>query len=183
MKMDAFMDKIAQRFGGQDGIKANSEAEAKQLKKAEERVSELERTVSDMRRLTLKCAETNELTNQLLQGAIERMDEGGSGMGNVKSEEVNSLREELQTIKEELNAYFKSQEENIHKENVRVYRNVQASLVDELKQQTEALALQNQRLERKMRGVKPISIVSIVMSSLSFVVLTATVVLLALRIF
>lgn len=165
--MDTIKDMIASKFGtSSDVIKANSEAEAKELSKARERIEELEKAVTDMRRLSLKCAETNELTNQLVQSAIERF-EGANGVPAGLSDELKNALAGVAGIKNELEASFKAQEEVIHKENVRVYRNVQASIVDELKQQSEAIAIQHMHIEKKIKGIKPISIIALVFSGIS----------------
>lgn len=162
--MDTIKDMLASKFGSaSEVIHANSEAEAQELKKAHARITELEQAVSDMRRLTLKCAETNELTAQMVQGAIEKLDGNTTPGGN--SEEVKAVLEEL---KGKLDDSFKAQEDVIHKENVRVYRNVQASIVEELKQQSEAIAVQHMHIEKKIKGIKPLAIWALVFAVLSF---------------
>ena len=163
--MDSFMDKIAGKLQSSEVIKANSEAEAKQLDAYKERVAELEKTVAEMRRLNLKCVEINEATTQLVQGAIEKIDA-------IKAEEGGVSKEDLDKLSEE-----------IHKDGVRVYRNVQASLVEELKQQTEALAIQHAHIEKKLKGVKPVMIVMLVLSSISFAMFVAAAIYLFLPIF
>ena len=152
-KMDGFMDKIAQKFGSAgEVIKANSEAEARTLKESKERIKALEASVEEMKRLSLKCAEINELTTQLAKGAIERLEDAHDASG-ISAEEES----------------FRAQEENVHKENVRVYRNVQASIVEELKQQSEAIAAEHRHMEKKVRGTKPIAIIALVFSGVSMV--------------
>ena len=80
------------------------------------------------------------MTNQLVSTSVERLEEyRNGGVGKDLSEDIGSIKESL-----------KDQEEYIHKENVRVYRNVQASIVDELRLQTEALGVQNKMLEKKL---------------------------------
>ena len=61
---------------------------------------------------------------------------------------------------------IRDQEEYIHKENVRVYRNVQASIVDELKLQTEALGVQNKALEKKISGLKGVTVTALIFSGI-----------------
>ena len=63
----------------------------------------------------------------------------------------------------------KEQDEYIHKENVRVYRNVQASIVDELKLQTEALSVQNKLLEQKVKGLKGIVVTSLIVGIVTLI--------------
>ncbi len=165
-------------------IKANSEADARELKAAKSNIEVLEKAVSDMRRLGLKCAETNELTAQLVQSTIEKL-EGNTmaGANNDNDEALAELKaavERLKQMQASMEAAFKAQEETIHKENVRVYRNVQASIVEELKQQSEAIATQHSHIERKFKGIKPISILALVFSGITMVALIAETVLLLL---
>lgn len=161
--MDSFMDKIAQKFSSQDVIRANSEAEAKELEAAKEKIAEYENILSEIRRLNLKSVETNEITNQLVQASVEKLEEYRiQGVGKDYTEDIESIKSSI-----------KDQEDYIHKENVRVYRNVQASIVDELKLQTEALSIQNKALERKLKGIKPVAIIGLVFSGITMLAAVA----------
>lgn len=162
--MDNFMDKLAGKLGGGDVIKANSEAEARQLAAYKARVEELEKAVSDMRRLSFKCVETNEATGQLIQGAIEKIEEVQAGGKAADSEDIKAI---LADLKDSIDKSFKAAEEENHKENVRVYRNVQATVIEELKQQSEAIAIQHMHIERRIRGIKPTAIIALVFSGIN----------------
>lgn len=180
--MDGFMEKVAQNLGTEDIIRANSEAEAREFENVKSKMNEYENKVSDyetkvadyqskmadyenkvtgyedilseIRRLNLKSVETNEMTNQLVSTSVERLEEyRNGGAGKDLSEDIDSIKETL-----------KDQEEYIHKENVRVYRNVQASIVDELRLQTEALGVQNKVLEKKLKGIKGLAVTVLVFS-------------------
>ncbi len=174
--MDSFFDKIAGRFKAEEVIKANSEAEAKELESAKNKVADLEKAVGDMRRLSLKAVETNEATTQLVASAIEKIEEIRSEGGNVDSEELRKISEELLLLRETIEASFKASSEEAHKENVRVYRNVQAAVIEELKQQSEAIAIQHNHIERRIRGIKPCAIISLVFSGVSLAVIVSAVV-------
>ncbi len=165
--MDSFMDKLAEKFAPTEAIKANSEADARQLEAYKERVSELEKAVSDMRRLSLKCVETNEATGQLVQGAIEKIEEVKGEGGSCSEADLDKILSELENLKTSINDAFKNAQEETHKENVRVYRNVQAAVVEELKQQSEAIALQHMHIEKKMKGVKPCAIIALVFGGIT----------------
>lgn len=171
--MDTFMEKVASKFGAADVIKANAEAEARQLEAYKARVEELEKAVSDMRRLSLKCVETNEATGQLVQGAIEKIEEVRVGSEGTNPEEVNALTAKLDELKDILEKGLSDVKEENHKESVRVYRNVQATIIDELKQQSEALAIQHKNLEKKVRGVKPCAIIAVVFSGINLAIFIA----------
>ena len=149
--MDGFMDKLAQKFGTQDVIRVNSEAEAKELEATKEAVKEYENILSEVRRLNLKGVETNEMTAQLVQASLEKLEAyKAEGAGRDYSEDIQAIKDTVAESKDSTSSLLKEQEDFIHKENVRVYRNVQAAVVEELKQQTEALASQNAELKKKV---------------------------------
>lgn len=53
-----------------------------------------------------------------------------------------------------MKALLKESDDFTHRENVKVYRNVQAVVVDEVKKQTESLAAQNDELVKQNEGLK-----------------------------
>ena len=183
--MDSFIDKNENKANAAEMIKANSEAEARQIEELKSQKEELEKAVSEMRRLNLKCVETNELTNQLIQGAIEKIEQmqskapvvTGEAEGDDSEEDYSETLGLLRTLSEKLDKNHQEAIENIHLENVRVYRNVQASIIEELKQQSEALAIQHMHIEKKNKGIKPLAILAVVMSGLSFLAIVALIIL------
>lgn len=166
--MDSFIEKIAGKFGANDVIKANSEAEAKELETAKEKINELEKAVADMRRLSLKAVETEEATSQLVAGAIEKIEEFQAASPEGVTADFTPVTEELSALRSTIENSFKVSSEEAHKENVRVYRNVQAAVIEELKQQSEAISYQHAHIEKSMKGVKPCAILSLVFSGLAF---------------
>ncbi len=75
-----------------------------------------------------------------------------------------AILEHMDTMKELL----KQSDDFTHKENVKVYRNVQAVVVDEVKKQTEAMAAQNEDLaaqnallQKQNKGLRPLVIVTL----------------------
>lgn len=175
--MDTIMDKLTGKYNSGDVIKANSEADARQLEAYKERVSELEKAVSDMRRLNLKCVETQEATGQLVQGAIEKIEEAGCEGSGLSKEDLDKILTGLNELKETVDSSFKAANEENHKENVRVYRNVQATVIDELKQQSEAIAMQHMHIEKKIKGIKPCAILGVVFGGINLVLFIVAAVL------
>ena len=110
MIMDGFSDKLSQHFASsQDMINANTQAEMAQTEKLQNEVKSLIGTISGLE---------EKINNINIQpGTAAEVDLGGV------TEQLTGATDKLET--------------HIHKENVRVYRNVQASLVDELNKQTE----------------------------------------------
>lgn len=161
--MDNFMDKLAQRFNAQEIIKANSHAEAQELGKLREQMQTYDECMKEMRKLNLKNVETAEQlrtlaqqVNDLAKQAIAAVQEKESSEGE-QAEQIAAIGEEVKSALEEIRAALAQSsesaaenqkklaeanaglEEFMHKESVRVYRNVQAVLTEELKNQTKEL--------------------------------------------
>lgn len=153
--MDNFMDKLAQRFNSQEIIKANSQAEARELERLREQTESYDTCVQEMRKLNLKNVEISEQMKQVVEAAFEKLDavqtagmdtKELAGMLNAlrealktDMEQIAGVQEELKADVQQLSGRFESMEEFVHKENVKVYRNVQAVLLEELKNQTKEL--------------------------------------------
>ena len=73
---------------------------------------------------------------------------------NSKDEET---KQALAQLREVLDEKFRQADDFLHKENVKVYRNVQAAVVEELNKQTEELK-KSQKENRGSKAVLPISI-------------------------
>ncbi len=191
--MDNFMDKLAQKFSAQEVIKANSQAEAAEMKKLQLQVAEYEKILQEMRKLNYKNSEISERIDGLfgenankIQGLQEEETKLLATLRNLTDEQTRIREEELarkeaerveenQKLEEHrqqiasLEERFKQSEEFVHKENVKVYRNVQAVVVEELKRQTESLVLENQKLHSRMNTVVILSIFAMVFSAAGIV--------------
>lgn len=82
--------------------------------------------------------------------------------------EVEKIEQAILKHMEEMKALMKQSDDFTHRENVKVYRNVQAVVVDEVKKQTESLAAANEELLRRSdalakqnKGLKPLMIVTL----------------------
>lgn len=186
--MDNFMDKLAQKFNAQEIIKANSQAEAAEMKKLQLQVAEYEKILQEMRKLNYKNSELSEKIDGLvsenankIQGLQEEETRLLSVLRNLTDEQKRIREEELarkeaerteetKRVEEqkqqlvELEECFKQSNDFVHKENVKVYRNVQAVVVDELKNQTEALLNENQKLSKKINVVLVFGVMAFVFS-------------------
>lgn len=186
--MDNFIDKLAQKFNAQEVIKANSQAEAAEMKKLQLQVAEYEKILQEMRKLNYKNSEISEKIDGLvgenankIQGLQEEETRILSVLRNLTDEqkrireeefarkEADRTEEERRTQEQkqqllELEEYFKQFNDYVHKENVKVYRNVQAVVVEELKNQTEELRKENQKLSKKLNVVLVFGVMSFVFS-------------------
>ncbi len=124
--MDNFMEKLAQRFNASEMIKANSQAEAKEIEKLRRQIAEYDQVIQQMRQLHLKNAEMTETFRKLVEQAEQ----------NAAAKKETEDPEEIRKREEELR---RQSEDFMHKESVKVYRNVQAAVKDELQTQTADL--------------------------------------------
>lgn len=151
--MDNFMDKIAQKLGAQDVIRANSAADAAQIEKMQSQVAEYDGYMQEMRKLNLKNAENEQKLQELLDKSsadiLRLTEEAINKINQIKENEKendknpeieetlthiqNTASENIATIQE----LFAQSSDFVHKENVKVYRNVQAAMVEELEKQTQ----------------------------------------------
>ena len=192
--MDNFMDKLAQKFNAQEMIKANSQAEAAEMKKLQLQVAEYEKILQEMRKLNYKNAELSEKIDVLvgenagkLQGLQEDEQKLLSTLRDLTEEQTRN-REELMTrkaeekqdVQQDTKAQTKDiiaqtqelmtrSEDFVHKENVKVYRNVQAVIIEELKKQTDALCQENIRLASRMNVVMAFSLITMLVAVASLI--------------
>ncbi|NLL77881.1 MAG: hypothetical protein GX235_11660 [Clostridiales bacterium] len=161
--MDNFMDKLAQKLNSQEVIRANSAADTAQMEKLQSQVEEYNAVMKEMRKLNLKNVENEQKLQELLVNNKEQLNKHF----NENSLRLQKLTEEciakiqvldgeekkkadietaLEEIKEtaagnmtKIEELFKESDDFVHKENVKVYRNVQAVVVEELGKQTQTL--------------------------------------------
>lgn len=150
--MDNFMDKLANKFNAQDMIKSNLAAEEKELKRVKMQIEEYDQRLQEMRKINLKTVEILDKAQQLLDENQEKTNES----------EVESKQSEVVT--KQLEAVTKQLDDSIHSECVKVYRNVQAVVVDETKNQTELIFAYHKTEAKKMKGMKPLIIVGIILT-------------------
>lgn len=101
--MDNFMDKLAKRFNAGEIIKANGAAEARDLKRMQEREAEYERMMQEMRRLNLKNVEVTEQVQQLIQCGIEQF-EGYQSFDFSSLQETSMSTEQIEAKTAEISA-------------------------------------------------------------------------------
>jgi len=173
-KMDSFMDKIAQKFTAQDMIKANSAAEEKEMKRLRMQVAEYDERLQEMRKLNLKNLELADQLQALIAQGQEKADasaEDAEG-ANTLEQNVQAVKEAMDAQNQKLTEMSEQIMEHVHKEDVKVYRNVQAAVADENKVLSEnLLQAVNATVTRKTKGIKA----AIVLGALSMVASLASV--------
>ena len=192
--MDNFIDKLAQKFNAQEMIKANSQAEAAEMKKLQLQISEYEKILQEMRKLNYRNSELSEKIDGLVgdnAGKLKEMQEDEQKLLSVlkniadeytelqneayeKEEErqaaINEENEKARLDKEMLEELFNHSDEFTHRENVKVYRNVQAVVIDELKKQTELLTTENTKLKSRINVLTILSVISLLVGVVGIVI-------------
>lgn len=202
--MDNFMDKLAQKFNAQEQIKANSQAEAEEMKRLQLQVAEYERILQEIRRLNYKNTELSEQLSTMIcenTDKIQVMKEDERKLmaalrditeEQTRNREADMERRELERIEKEkgnasemealtalLQEKFQQADDFVHKENVKVYRNVQAAMTEELRRYTESGKTGNadvvnaveslerdidRRIGKKLNAVMAVSVLSMLAS-------------------
>ena len=171
--MDTFMDKLAQKLTAQEMIKANSAADAEEMGRMKQQIQEYEGILNQMQEVTSESLAKIEAAK--VDGAqIDRMVETSI----QKIEEIQANTELSQDVKDSLEEFKSSLEEwktaldekldhvteDVHKECVKVYRNVQAVVVEENGKQTESITTAVNGIKGKLGTVLGVSIVSLIIA-------------------
>lgn len=150
--MDTFIDKLAQKRNAQEMIRANSAAEAAKMEQMQKQLQAYDEIMQEIRRVNIKTAENVENMRGLLAQCVEKLEsvkteEGTEEDARKQLEAVSGLLEQqLESIRGSLEERHAQTEDFVHKENVKVYRNVQAAFTEELEKQN--------RLEQENQAAK-----------------------------
>lgn len=152
--MDNFMDKLAKRFNAGEIIRANAQAEARDMKRMQERTAEYERMMQEMRRLNLKNVEMTEQVQQLIQCGIEQFEE----YGNDTSEIINAVtltKDDVLSIKSSVTDAAAKSDDGFYRMDSKLDA-VERTMADNLRQNqqavSEALKELESRLEQQMKA-------------------------------
>ena len=151
--MDTFMDKLAQRLNAQEIIKANSAADAAQLERYKEQVLQYEKYLVSLQDCLQSHEQQNEKLKNDLIGILEKLNEN-----------THADRESVQELSTKLEELFAKSDDFNHKEDVKVYRNVQASVVEELEKQTTELKGAVEQTASRNKVLLPFVIITMVIS-------------------
>ena len=160
--MDTFIDKLAQKRNAQEMIRANMTAETAKMEQMQEQMKAYDELLQEIRKVNLKTAENAADVQGTLRACMEQMEAMRAGMEEEnacdKAQEALKISEDtLKEIKVLMEAQFTQTNDFLHKENVKVYRNVQAAVAEELNKQTEELK-NSQVQNRGSRAVLPVAV-------------------------
>ena len=151
--MDTFMDKLAQKLNAQEMIKANSAADAEEMDQLKNQLREYDECLAQMQQANKELRAVNHAMETLMSetiapevtklseesvAAIRKMQQENTEKlqelqqeYTTKLEEIRQNTEELEELRKHLDEKLDGSDENVHKECVKVYRNVQAAVVEE----------------------------------------------------
>ena len=114
-----------------------------------------------------KALETLDLVSERLNTSVETL--------NAAIEKLQEEKEEEEEPEEEISAKleerFKLNEEFMHKESVKVYRNVQAILNEKSEKQSDSSDLLKKELKKVVGGVKGIALFTLILTLIDLTVL------------
>lgn len=149
------MDKLMQKRNAQGMIEANSAADAAKMEMLQRQVAEYEMLLQEMRKVNVKTAENTEQMQKAIQASFQKME---------AFQIDNSAQTDAQAATEEFLTEMKKQmEESFHKECVKVYRNVQASMAEEMNKQTDALAAKQKENSKNQKMMMPVAIITMLL--------------------
>lgn len=177
--MDIFIDKFAQRRNAQELIRANYMAEAEENERLTSKLHRYDEALQDMRKLSLQNIENAEKTKLLLDEGMRKIQELQTSPKNdglieealkqqkdtmeslfaTQKDTMSDLLKEQQAIiegmmlvqKSAMEDLEKTSEDFMHKESVKVYRNIQAVIEEELPKQTTEIT---DKVEQMVGGIK-----------------------------
>jgi len=166
--MDTFMDKLAQKLTAQEMIKANAAADAEEMKKLQMQIDEYRKILDKMQALLDNAQVDGGAINRLVEESVAKIEQI-----QADTQGYDKLQESVTEFEGSLGEKLTALDENIHKECVKVYRNVQAVVVEENAKQTDAFGATLKPLKRKLNGILSVSIVALVaaVGSIAFQVL------------
>lgn len=140
--MDGFKDKLTQRISAQEMILANAAAEAKELELLKHQVEAYDELFRKMQEAgDINSANVVQLKSLLsqYQEKLDMLQEHVAPGNSVDVDEINAL---LQNTREQIESFS-------HKENVKVYRNVQAAVNDELNRKVQELTAYQTAIQKQ----------------------------------
>lgn len=175
--MDTFMDKLAQKLVAQDMIKANSAAEAQELQSTKAQITQYESLLAEIKNLNKMNVESARQVSEIVESGVSRL-ENTSKVDRLVEESINKIKEmqqagqnieeleeKLATLKADLTALFEELTDHVHKENVKVYRNVQAVVVEETAKTNELLTSNVKSLFGRVHAILGVSIAALLLAA------------------
>ncbi|MBQ8823102.1 MAG: hypothetical protein IJZ82_10690 [Lachnospiraceae bacterium] len=179
--MDTILDKLSQKFTAQEIIKANTEADTKALERIQEQVQQYKNCLEEMKKVNGQTKATLSEIEKTLQAGLDNFKNAEIPTDSITRlveeslAQIKALQKESVDMQSMLDEKLAKQSENlaaanaevtdfVHKECVKVYRNVQAVQVEENGKQTEALTAEIAKVAGKAKAAWGVSVATLVFS-------------------
>jgi hypothetical protein len=139
------MDKLAQKFNTQEMVKMNTQLEEPQ--RSQRHVAEYEKTLQDMKKVLAELRSLTDEQTRNREAQLEKKEE--ERMESVRANEVKN-EIDIDKLTRLIEDGFQRSDDFVHKENVKVYRNVQAVVVEEIKKYGQSAQNEQQQLQNKI---------------------------------
>ena len=192
--MDTILDKLSQKLTAQEIIKANSEADAKALERVQGQVQQYNDCLEEMKKVNGQTKMALSEIEKTLQAGLENFKNAEIPTDSITSlveeslAQIKALQKDSVDVQSALEEKFAKQGEAlqavveesvskvnaevtdyVHKECVKVYRNIQAVQIEENGKQTEELTTQITKVAGKAKAAWGVSIATLVFSVLATV--------------
>lgn len=142
---------------------------------ADQANEKLEKTVEEMEAASVsKIQQTSDASIAGIQqtsdasiaGINQTVEESLAKIAEIKENTANleAITETMTGVQEKLEESFKSLEDFLHTDNVKVYRNVQAAMIEELEKQTVQIREEQERNAKNTRLLLPFVIITMIFS-------------------
>lgn len=124
----------------------------------------LGQTVGEVEAVSVsKIKETSDLS---IAGINQTLSESLAKIAEIKenSDSLEKITENMSGLQSRLEESFKSMEDFLHTDNVKVYRNVQAAMIEELEKQTTVLKDEQEKAAKSNKLVLPFIIVTMIIT-------------------
>lgn len=113
-------------------------------------------------------AEIRQTSDISIAGINQTVAEGLAKIAEIKEnadkDNLVKITEEVAELQSKLELAFKNLEDFLHTDNVKVYRNVQAAMIEELEKQTSELKDEQQKISKGNKILLPFIIITMVLS-------------------
>lgn len=124
----------------------------------------LGQTVGEVEAVSVsKIKETSDLS---IAGINQTLSESLAKIAEIKEnpDSLEKITENMSGLQTRLEELFKSMEDFLHTDNVKVYRNVQAAMIEELEKQTTVLKDEQEKAAKSNKLVLPFIIVTMIIT-------------------
>ncbi|MCQ2540506.1 MAG: hypothetical protein MJ114_08705 [Acetatifactor sp.] len=164
--MDMFTDKLAEKLAAQEIIAANSAADAEQINRLKNQIVEYDECLSRLRGLIEDGAARLE-SSKGSEEDIERLVQESIKKIREMQQDAAQLEEFAKRLEERIEGINDVIDDNVHKECVKVYRNVQAVVNEQTEKDHKAIVTLSDTVAKsgkKMGAIFGISIAALIVS-------------------